>query len=124
MTGRTLSVLNALIAGSLLIGFLLKKDRNMDREMTDDIRKQLDIIQEWATALDWPNAYDTEAMQEMLIDIRRTMESLLTRNEALEKVLEAANIYRKHMTEQIEPVMACGIHLDEAIADCNTEQGN
>ena len=96
----------------------------MDREMTDDIRKQLDIIQEWATALDWPNAYDTEAMQEMLIDIRRTMESLLTRNEALEKVLEAIEEYRDSMRNLFPDAIHDSSKLGIAIADCNTEQGD
>ena len=37
--------------------------------------------------------------------------------EALLRVAETANIYRKHMTEQIEPVQACGMRLDEALEE-------
>ena len=46
---------------------------------------------------------------DILIELADTMEVMFS-------VIEAASIYRKHMTGEIEPVQACGMDLDEALA--------
>ena len=85
--------------------------------MTDDIRKQIKGARVFAAlSMTTPTHHLCGIKVELLTD---TMESLLTRNEALERVLEAARRIRKFPSSSSHYRT-----LDHTIADCNTEQGN
>ena len=64
-----------------------------------------------------------EICDDMRLKAADTMESLLTRNEVLEKVLAAVLAFQNE-PESSERFEILHNELDEAIADCNTEQGN
>ena len=50
------------------------------------IEEQIDMIQEWETALDWPEAYDSPKVRRLLQDARKNMEKLLATLKDVQKL--------------------------------------
>ena len=75
--------------------------------MSDKIRDEI-------SALRAPEIDGYDETMDLRMDTADTMEKLLA-------VYEAAQIYRKHMLGEIEPVQACGMRLDEKLAAVKEE---